>query len=116
MRRHLDSAPNWQFSLRAIMFVTLGIAVFISWSKWSIHYYRNVRPGLPIPRRVLRQIQPGMSKWRVRAILGSPTHVAGPRKWEYWRRGKTGWIEVLFDKKGRVMGVYDQSVPYNMPP
>lgn len=62
-----------------------------------------------MPRHLLRQIAPGMTKAEVRDVLGDPQNREGDYQWEYRRWGNAGWVEVFFNKEGTVDYVNDES-------
>lgn len=63
-----------------------------------------------MPRHLLRQVAPGMTKADVRALLGEPQDRDHECQWEYSRWGNAGWVEVFFDENGTVAYVNDESV------
>lgn len=69
--------------------------------------YIMARPAMP--RHLLRQIAPGMTKAEVRHVLGEPQDREGDYQWEYWRWGNAGWVEVFFNEDGTVNYVNDES-------
>lgn len=69
--------------------------------------YIAARPAMP--RHLLRQVKPRMTKAEVREVLGKPKNVEADWQWEYSRWGNAGWVEVAFDKDDRVTYVNDES-------
>ncbi|NQT16793.1 MAG: hypothetical protein HQ582_28810 [Planctomycetes bacterium] len=63
-----------------------------------------------MPRHLLRQVVPGITKAEVRDILGEPAEGEDSHTWVYQRWGNAGWVEVCFDEDGAVVEVNDESV------
>lgn len=56
-----------------------------------------------------RAIQSGMSTQQVRDIMGEPDRISSSDTWDYDAELRMGWVQVSFDKNGRVTGVSDET-------
>lgn len=65
-----------------------------------------LRPAVPIWK--LKQVETGMTKQQVRDVLGEPQDI-GDGEWTYSEWGNPGWVEISFDRSGRVTHINDES-------
>lgn len=70
--------------------------------------YIMARPACD--RTVLAKITLGMTKPQVSKLMGPPEHIASLDEWQYSRFGNVGYVQILFDEKGLVAGLNDESV------
>jgi len=73
----------------------------------TLAIYIIARP--PMPRHLLRKLNPEMTRADVRDLLGEPQMCVGDYTWVYRRWGNFGWIEVYFDEGGRSHSLNDES-------
>jgi hypothetical protein len=65
--------------------------------------------GHAVPKRLLRQVETGMSEQEVVQVLGEPLRIQMDGDWEYSRVGNQGYVEIGF-QNGIVVKMNDESV------
>ena len=63
-----------------------------------------------VPRAHLEQLEVGMTKYEVEAILGKPTRRRGTSIWVYERPFNPARIGVSFDEQGRLESVNNKRI------
>lgn len=99
-RHACKTHSGFRFTTLDLLFLTAGAALLV--------FAAQKLYGPVFPKHHLERIQSGMSKDEVRSILGTPQK-ANAIEWTYWHSPNPGWVEIWFDRRGRVSSVNDES-------
>lgn len=61
--------------------------------------------GSVVPIAKLEQLQTGMTKASVIALIGKPSVIVSDDTWDYEKWSNSGWCRVSFDHEGQLVGV-----------
>jgi hypothetical protein len=101
----VDSQPL-QFSLRQLL-LFMAIAGVVLVAGRMLVLFVNAIVGPALPHAIVNQLQEGMSKKQVEAILGPPTS-EDEDCWNYEPWLNPGWVEIYFEND-RLAYINDES-------
>ncbi len=101
------------FNLRSMFFGLTVVSVLLGLGIWLF----ETVTGPAVPLKQLRLLREDMTTAQVRSILGEPQHIYTDSStqspsyaaWIYESRFNPGWVELIFDPKGHLSSLNDES-------